>query len=371
MRNPSPGAPTTWSAHKEQGKRHWNASQYEEALASYRAALASDSCPAAEKQILLSNIIACRLKIGGAVQAAVAVEEAKQCVAINESWAKGHVRLASAYIALGDHSNDACNSLQRAISLDPGNTQARQMLMRELRRDHIAARESSSTTTSNNNMNSSTRSASTPVPTAPLEEELDEPILEESMSWNDRFKLYYMQGIMWWESQTDDRKNLIKVGVVLIALYVAFGGRFGLDQLFSGNRHEHRGNYEAGNAYDRYYNRQQQNYDQRQAYETEYEYRPRQQQHHHHHRGSSFHLPNLFDGSPQSMVCLAGIAYLSYKAGINPFQVIMMMNMMAGGRRRGMGMHRGMGMGYGGGMGGMGYGGGFGGRRGFGRNRWR
>jgi Flp pilus assembly protein TadD len=54
MRNPSPGAPTTWSAHKEQGKRHWNASQYEEALASYRAALASDSCPAAEKQILLS-----------------------------------------------------------------------------------------------------------------------------------------------------------------------------------------------------------------------------------------------------------------------------------------------------------------------------
>ena len=302
------------------------------------------------------------------------MEEAKQCVAINESWAKGHVRLASAYIALGDHSNDACNSLQRAVSLDPGNTQARQMLMRELRRDHISARESSSTSGSNIN-NGSTRSTSTPVPTAPPEDELDEPTLEESMSWNDRLKLYYMQACTWWTSQTEDRKNLIKVGVVLVALYVAFGGRFGLDQVFSGNRHENRGNYEAGNAYDRYYNRaQEQNYDrystntnQRQAYESEYEYRPRQQQH----RGSSFHLPNLFDGSPQSMICLAGIAYLCYKAGINPFQVIMMMNMMAGGRRRGMGMHRGMGMGYGGGMGGMGYGGGFGGRRGFGRNRWR
>jgi len=306
--------------------------------------------------------VACRLKIGGAVQAAAAVEEAKQCVALNESWAKGHVRLASAYIALGDHSNDACNSLQRAVSLDPGNTQARQMLMRELRRDHISAREASTTF--------ATSSTTTPTPTAPPEDLLDEPTLEESLSWTDHLKFYYMQAVTYYQSQSEDRKNLIKVALVILALYVAFGGRFGLDQLFSGNHHENRGNYEAGNAYDRYYNRQQSYGDSnsyssnhRRAHESEYEYRPRQSS------SQSFHFPNLFDGSPQSMICLAGIAYLCYRNGINPFQVIMMMNLMAGHRRggRGMGMRRGFG-----GMGGMGYGGmggGFGG--GMRQNRWR
>ena len=270
---------------------------------------------------------------------------------MNESWAKGHVRLASAYIALGGRSNDACNSLQRALSLDPGNTQARQMLMRELRRDHINARESV-------------------TPTAPPEEQLDEPILEDSLSWTDHLKMYYMQAVTWYHSQSDDRKNLMKVGLVILLLYVAFGGRFGLDQLFSANPHENRGNYEVGNAYDRYYKRR--NYGDRDSYasgdhrrtsyEPEYEYRPRQQSS----RGSSFHFPNLMDGSPQSMLCLAGIAYLCWRNGINPFQVIMMMNMMAGhrrGRGMGMGMRHGYGMGYGGMRGGFG--------GGFQRNRWR
>lgn len=399
MRNPPPGSgtPTTWMAHKEQGKKQFQNEEYEQALASYRAALGPEyACPTAERQILLSvsvavilipcrvnsvsaylfllslllqNIVACRLKIGGTSQAAAAVEDAKQCVAINDSWAKGHVRLASGYIALGEHSNDACNSLQRAISLDPGNATARQMLMRELRRDHIAARQSSSATPTTT---ASSTTADIPAPTAPPEEELDEPILEESLSWTDRLKLYYMQGIHYYESQSEDRKNVIKLALVLLALYVAFGGRFGLDQLFFGNHHDNKGNYEAGNAYDRYYSRQQNYHDSystnnhhRQTYESDNEYRPQQQ------GGSqSFHFPNLFDGSPQSMICIAGIAYLCYRNGINPFQVIMMMNMVAGGRRRGMGMRHGMGMGYGG-MGGMRYGGGmgggFGGQRGFGR----
>jgi len=237
------------------------------------------------------------------------------------------------------------------------------MLMRELRRDHISARESA-------NNASSSSSTTVPTPTAPPEEELEEPIqLEESLSWSDRLKMYYMQAVTWYHSQSDDRKIILKVGLVILVLYVAFGGRFGLDELFSGNHHENRGNYEAGNAYDRYHNRQQQNYHDsdhhRHTHESEYEYRPRQQS-----GSSSFHFPNLMDGSPQSMLCLAGIAYLCYRNGINPFQVIMMINMMNGGRRRGMGMGRGYGgggMGYGGGMR-MG-GGGF--NRGFGRNRWR
>lgn len=251
------------------------------------------------------------------------------------------------------------------------------MLMRELRRDHISARQSSET------QSSSGTSTTTPAPTAPPEQDiLDEPTLEDSLSWSDRVKFYYMQAVSWYHSQSDDRKNLMKVGLVILALYVAFGGRFGLDQVLSSNRHENRGNYEAGNAYDRYNNRQgsygnpnsyssshhqsSSQHHRQTSYASEYEYRPRRQS-----SSNSFHFPNLFDGSPQSMLCLAGIAYLCYRNGVNPFQVIMMLNMMNGHRRGGMGMRRrgfGMGgMGYGGGM----MGGGFGGQRGFQRNRWR
>ena len=57
-----------------------------------------------------------------------------QCIALNPNWSKAHIRLASAYIAQGDHSNDACQALQRALSLDPSNKVARQMLVNELRR---------------------------------------------------------------------------------------------------------------------------------------------------------------------------------------------------------------------------------------------
>lgn len=225
------------------------------------------------------------------------------------------------------------------------------MLMRELRRDYISARESV-------------------TPTAPPEDQLDEPTLEESLSWTDHLKMYYVEAVTWYHSQSDDTKNLLKVLGLILFLYVAFGGRFGLDQLFSGSQQENRGNYEAGNAYDRYYNRQtshdssHHSANHRQTSdESDYEYRPRYQSSRG--GGGSFHFPNLMDGSPQSMLCLAGIAYLCYRNGINPFQVIMMINMMAGHRHgRGMGMH-GYGMGYGG-MGGGGFGGG-----GFRRNRWR
>ena len=66
------------------------------------------------------------------------------------------------------------------------------------------------------------------------------------------------------------------------------------------------------------------------------------------------------------MLILAGIAYMCYRNGINPMQVMFFLNMMNRGGRRRHHHHRGMGMGYG--AGGMGYGG-FG-RRGFGRRRW-
>ena len=79
MRNMGPSIPSSWMGHKDQGKRHFQNERYEDALASYRAGISPEyNCPRDERQIMLSNVVACRLKIGGSAMAAAAVEEAKQ-----------------------------------------------------------------------------------------------------------------------------------------------------------------------------------------------------------------------------------------------------------------------------------------------------
>ena len=114
--------PTSWLGWKERGKSAFERGDYEEALDCYKTALQPEyECHAAvDRQVLLSNVVACRLKLAAAEgdgadsqqQAAAAVQDAKQCVNLNPSWSKGHVRLASAYVALNDptRSNDACNA---------------------------------------------------------------------------------------------------------------------------------------------------------------------------------------------------------------------------------------------------------------------
>jgi len=82
----------TWQGHKQQGREYYEEGDYGEALTSYRATLNPDfRCPAIDAQIIRSNICACCLKIGGSAQADAAVQDAKQCVEMNPSWAKGHV----------------------------------------------------------------------------------------------------------------------------------------------------------------------------------------------------------------------------------------------------------------------------------------
>lgn len=66
----------SWIQHKEAAKGHFQNERYDQALSSYQAAVVN--APEAEKQILLSNCIACRLKIGGPAMAAAAVEESKR-----------------------------------------------------------------------------------------------------------------------------------------------------------------------------------------------------------------------------------------------------------------------------------------------------
>ena len=70
---------SSWRSFKEQAKRAFENGNYHESLSFYSSALHPNlSCPAAERQILLSNMVACRLQIGGTAQAEAAVENAKQ-----------------------------------------------------------------------------------------------------------------------------------------------------------------------------------------------------------------------------------------------------------------------------------------------------
>mmetsp|Transcript_4713 Transcript_4713/g.6695 ORF Transcript_4713/g.6695 Transcript_4713/m.6695 type:complete len:157 (-) Transcript_4713:413-883(-) len=138
-----------------------------------------------------------------------------------------------------------------------------------------------------------------------------------------------------------------------------------------------RGNYEYGNAYDRYrtkgssttydtYNSQRQPTDyssrqQQQQYKSNYgsyesRYNNRQTNNDYYGQGrssnrgggTSFHMPNLFDGSFTSILVLSGFAYFCHQNGINPFQALWMLNLFTGNRRHHNMRHMGMaGMGYG------------------------
>jgi len=406
-RQPSPtgetATPSSWAGFKDLARRQYERGDYDSALTSYTAALNPDlHCPPSEQQIILSNLVACRLKIGGAAQARAAVENAKKCVALNPQWSKGHVRLATAYIALGGHSNDACNELQRALALDAGNSTARQLLVKELRRDHAHA--SSAAANSNNNsssnINSSSRSRSSnsrsefdEFPAYPQQQEQRQQQhydVDESFTWYERLQFYMGRTVAWYQRQSDDVKTLLKILVVLLCLYVGFGGRFGL-----GGSSRPTGNYGSDNVYNQYRqhgttlnNRQHKNHDNthtqgygrnsgsskhRRASSSYGNQHKDYQDDHYHDEGYQYPTRNRggsswyggggfnpLDGGLQSMLLLSGLAFAGHRMGINPFQTMMFLNMMGGGRRRfrprgGFGMGGFGGFGGMGGMGGMGY----------------
>ncbi len=70
------------------------------------------------------------------------------------------------------------------------------------------------------------------------------------------------QLISWYHSQSGDFQTLLLVSLLFLVLYVALGGRFGLDSALLGERNRRlnfggvgrttRGNYGHGNAYDRF-----------------------------------------------------------------------------------------------------------------------
>ena len=274
-------------------------------------------------------------------------------------------------------SNDACNALQRALTLDPSNQIARNMLTAQLRRDRVGSQEYSP----------SDDVSDRPSPSAPQQPDEFGVDSNERGNWGGLDGGEWMRQIgyrwerclAWYYDLNSDAKSVLRLFVSLVVIYVMLGGRFGLD---GGRRGRKLGNYGRENVYHHYNNRGngQSNgmgygnggssdrqygstYDS--SYDDSYE-RPRRNQ-----PSSSSHFPNLLDGSLPSMMCIFGILFLAQKfLGVNPFQALMMLNMMGGRRRRygGMGMGLGgMGMmmnmmgGFGRGMGGFGRGiGGFG-----------
>jgi tetratricopeptide (TPR) repeat protein len=391
-----PSSGSSWQSHRDRGKAAFAAGDYETSLEEFRAALSNSSIlvSALDRQLLLSNVVACRLKLGGRAQAEAAVNDAKACVAINPAWSKGHVRLASAYVALGpQHSNDACNALQTALRHDPGNGVARQMLLQELRRDHAHRHRNSN----HSNINSSTDSATTRTssdtnlepeddepgdsrpprenpnyvappsegtsPTNPLPPEgrgRDPELFDEAndVTLTDRLNFYMQRWKFWYEQLTEDARTAIHILLGLVVLYVAFGGRFGLGGS-CGNRRQPRGQYGPGNPYERQrqttatgrsdswqsnsYGYPSSRSDD--AYATGY--------------GSYQHHQSSSDaGAGLLYLALTGAAmYAAHWLGISPWQVLLMLRVLGGGGRGFM---------YGGG-------GGLGGRRRgmhFGRRRW-
>lgn len=386
MRNdPDDGSlPRSWLGLKEAGGRAYEQGEYEEALNLYRMALRPEyECAlTADRQVILSNIVACRLKIGGQAQASAAVNDAKQCVELNPSWGKGHVRLASAFSALGK-SNDACNSLQTALRLDPGNRMAREMLVRELRRERSGSWADVNASSSrppeddaDDGLPPPENPNYVPPPEASTTQGVDGTQVDVDDGWTlrDRLRFHRGQVVAWYTSQSDEVRNIIKAAMMFLVVYIAFGGRFGLESAFSQTTtRPTRGNYGAGNAYDQFYRERASSsnyYDS--SYRTnshrtharntysdydygdDYGYRGR--------RSSYGYSGSSWDASLPSIALVGGLAYLCHVAGINPLHALMMMNVF--GRRR----VRHFGGGFGGGFGG--YRGGFRRRRGPGVFFW-
>ena len=280
---------SSWQHHQNQGKQFFAQRDYETSLTHFQKSfrIALQQVPRKEQAILLSNVIACRLKIGGKENILKSVEEAKDCIKLDDKRSKAYLRLASAYIALGEieldpkksYSNDACQALQNAIRLDPSNSKARSMLVKELRRDEApnygvqndrAHTESSSR---NGYNDQATRhvdaGANVDAPYADNFEMNPEDDIDET--WGTRSNSSPMKWVYekiniltrWYDNLSDNGKTCTKIGLGLVILYICLGGRFGFEYLGAGNKNtksnpyrQTQGSYGDGNAYDRFYQNQ-------------------------------------------------------------------------------------------------------------------
>ena len=283
----SASATTGWRGWKERGKQAYLKGEYASALQAFSQAAQrqrnpirgvdsgsntngndnfSASSTTLDQQILLSNMVACRLKLGGAAQSEAAVSTAQRCIALNPLWPKGHLRLAEAYLSLagssdvGDSARDcsdrAREALRRAIDLEPENRSAREMLakldgepaaggddgrgngapepsappehMDENRygSNHGAVREEHPTLRRRRNNNANNNSSSSNNNNNPRSSSVDDVEIEDDdnvyenynyiPSWQDRFASTMESIKSWHRSLSEDQKSIVKVLVFLV-----------------------------------------------------------------------------------------------------------------------------------------------------------
>lgn len=259
---------SSWQWHVNKGRRHFNQNEFSSALEAYKEAsrIAEDHAPRFERSTILSNIVACRLKIGDTENLSIAVDEAKECISLNNRSSKGYVRLASVYLALGGHSNDACQALQSAITIDPSNSLARSLLAKELRRDNVHSRADSN---GNGRDDLGTEfveldgesytidnDGSPSAPPIPGEEDTGSRNVNGNggrgrnggETWTQTIYHKCLNAYNWYQESSDNTKTCVRVIIVFLVLYAAFA----LDSLSRSGESNRYGNYSGNNAYDQF-----------------------------------------------------------------------------------------------------------------------
>lgn len=355
---------SSWRELKDQGREQYEQGHYEEALSLYVQSNSRCTTPL-DRQVILSNMVACRLKLHQNERALI---DAKECVRLNPSWSKAHVRLASAYIAMGA-SNDACNALQTAIRHDPSNAMARHMLLQQLQRDRQQQSNPDMDTTSTVRDEVPPPPGSTrpdDIPSARRSYHEDE--MDDELSWVDWMHAMWGRCKSWYLSQSESRQTGLKVLVGMIVLYISFGGRFGWGSSLSSSyndpyqttagRDQH-SEYDSPTSRQQQHHRSSQYYDQSRYHpydgsarrHNNMEYRDtsyRDNSYRSSSWGGGYYQGGSYgyagDTPPwQWILVMAVLAYVARLNGMNPLPIVMML-MQGGGRmmyrRPGMGQYR-------------------------------
>lgn len=202
-----------------------------------------------------------------------------------------------------------------------------------------------------------------PIPDLPENDDDYTMDIDDDFTWMERMQQFKSRIVAKYQHLPDDYKAICQVLGVLLILYIAFGGRFGMGSIAlpsssprGTNRYDYtdtttrttRGNYGEGNAYDEYYRRKKQgrstysyssgsnsrNYDDDYGYSydstSNRQYRPRRQR-----QSSTFNLGN--DSMAVIMIAFATLLVLQY-AGLLSIQMVHDLLWILGGlgvRRRG------------------------------------
>ena len=97
-----------------------------------------------------------------------------------------------------------------------------------------------------------------PIPDLPEHDDDSLFDIDDDFTWTERMRRFKSRIAAKYQNLSDDYKAISQVLVILLILYVGFGGRFGIGSSSSRrgtNAYGSRGNYGDGNAYDEYYNK--------------------------------------------------------------------------------------------------------------------